>query len=81
MKWSEQYLRIISEYQQCPNIIVLSESLMVIIIIELTVPFEPQITESHKYKMREYEDLCGHISTHKYQSQLYAMQGSSTQSL
>ena len=43
-----------------------SESLMVIIVIELTMPFEPQITESHECKMAKYEDLCGHICIHRY---------------
>ena len=85
IKGGEHYHRIISEYQQCPDIMVCSESLMVIIIIELKVPFEPWITESHEYKMAKYEDLCGHICTHRYEAQLYAVvvgaRGFPTQSL
>ena len=47
---------------------------MVIIIIQLTVPFEPQITESHEYKMAKYEYLYGHICIHRYEAQLYAVE-------
>ena len=74
IKGGEQYTRIISEYQQYPDIMVWSESLMVIIIIELTVPFEPQITESHEYKIAQYENLCGHICTHRKEAKLYAVE-------
>ena len=63
VKGGEQYLRIISEHQQHPNIMVLSECLRVIIIIGLIVPFDPQINESHEYKIAKYKDLCGHICT------------------
>ena len=73
-KGDEQYPRIKYEYKQHPNIVVWSESLMVIIIIELTVPFESQITESHEYKMAKYENLCGHICTHRHEANLYAVE-------
>ena len=53
--------------------------------IELAVTFEPQITESHEYKMTKYEDFCSHIHTHRYEAQLYAVEvgsrGLPTQSL
>ena len=69
IKGGEQYHRIISEYQQCPDIMVWSESLMVIIIIELTVPFGLQIIKSYEYKVAKYEDLCGHnICTHRHEA-------------
>ena len=43
IKGGKQYPKVISEYQQHPNIVVQSESLLVIIIIELTMPYELQI--------------------------------------
>ena len=72
IKGGEQYLRIISEYQQCPDIIVWSESLMVIIIIELTVPFEPQNTENHEHKMIKYKDLHDHTYTQVWSPVVYS---------
>ena len=35
------------------------------------MPFKPWITESHRYKMANYEDLCGHICMHRHEVQLY----------
>ena len=56
-----------------------------IVIKELTVPFEGQITKIREYKMAKYENLCGPICTHMYDVQLYAVEvgarGFPTQSL
>ena len=44
------------------------ESLMVIIIIEFTVPFKPRVTKSHEYKMAKYKDLYSHVHMHRYEA-------------
>ena len=40
-----------------PDLIIMSESCKILVVVELTVPYETNMSESHEYKVAKYEEL------------------------
>ena len=57
-----------------PDICVLSESEKKLYIIELTVPFEPNIPKSHQYKVDKYTPLANDVRENGYEPILLALE-------
>ena len=54
---NDYYSKTISSKGLRPDIILLSRANLKIIVVELSIPFESQVDQSHEYKTRKYEDL------------------------
>ena len=56
------YPEVISRTDLRPDAVLISDSSRSIILIELTVPYETNMSESHEYKSAKYEGLVQEIS-------------------
>ena len=70
----DAYPEIIKSSGQRPDIVVYSESLKSVIMVELTVPFETRIEFQHQYKMAKYEDLANQIRKSGYAAVIMAVE-------
>jgi hypothetical protein len=57
-----------------PDIIVMSNKNKTIIVIELTVPYESRMSESHELKLAKYEDLASQLQKKGYKTHLIAVE-------
>ena len=57
-----------------PDMVVYSESSRTMIVIELTVPFESNISSSHEYKLAKYEGLLKEIHKYGYRTHMFAVE-------
>ena len=64
--WRINYPRIISSKGFRPDIVLLSKATNKIIVVELTIPYESKMEESHTYKTSKYEDLKAELEKEGY---------------
>jgi hypothetical protein len=57
-----------------PDIVVTSIRTKVIVIIELTVPYESNMSGSHEFKLAKYEDLVAQLHRQGYKTHLFAVE-------
>ena len=55
--WRNDYPKIISSKGLRPDIVLFSKETSKVILVELTIPFESRLEQSHDYKTSKYEDL------------------------
>ena len=55
--WRNDYLKIISNKGLWPDIVLFSKKNSKVILLELTIPFESRLEQSHDYKTSKYEYL------------------------
>ena len=70
----DPYPKFIKESGQRPDIVLYSEHLKKVIMVELTVPYESRIEHQHQYKMAKYEDLAGRIKKEGYTVKVLAVE-------
>jgi len=68
------YPTMITDDNVRPDIAVSSEKSKTVILVELTVPYESNMSESHEYKMAKYEDLVSHLHRKGYKAHLFAVE-------
>jgi hypothetical protein len=68
------YPDVIKDSGMRPDIVITSERIKTVIIVELTVPYESNMSESHEFKMAKYEDLVSQVHTKGYKTQLFAVE-------
>jgi len=68
------YPQVIRDTNLRPDAVVLSETAKTIVLIELTVPYETNMSESHEYKLAKYEQLVHSLSTAGYSTHLFAVE-------
>ena len=57
-----------------PDIVLTSEAGKVCIVVELTVPFESNMSERHEIKLAKYEGLCTELRRHGFKTLLFAVE-------
>ena len=57
-----------------PDVVLSSESSRTIVTIELTVPYESNMSESHELKMAKYEGLKEEIQERGYKTHMFAVE-------
>ena len=57
-----------------PDILVTSKSSKIILLIELTVPWEDRIDEAHEHKMSEYEPIVTEARNKNWKAQYFAVE-------
>ena len=55
--WHKDYPKTISSKGLQPDIVLLSKANLKIIVVELSMPYESRVDQSHEYKTSKYEDL------------------------
>jgi len=68
------YSEILKDFSERPDIILTSESSKTTAIIELTVPFECNMSDRHEFKMAKYEGLCRELHRRGYKTHLHAVE-------
>ena len=68
------YPQMIKESGQRPDIVLYSESLGSVIMVELTVPYETRIEHQHQYKLAKYDDLANHLRKSGYKAKILAVE-------
>ena len=64
--WRNDYPKIISSKGLRPDIVLFSKENSKIILVELTIPFESRLEQSHVYKTSKYEDLKRELEKEGY---------------
>ena len=70
----KEYPDVIKESGLRPDMVLISESSRTVVIVELTVPYESNMSESHEFKMAKYEGLAREIRQKGYRTQLFAVE-------
>ena len=68
------YPAMISECGVRPDIVVSSDRNKTVIIVELTVPYESNMSRSHEFKTAKYEELASHVHRKGYKTHLIAVE-------
>ena len=68
------YSDLIADCGDRPDIVVTSESSKTVIVIELTVPYETNMSGSHEFKMAKYEGLVTRMHGKGYRVHLFAIE-------
>ena len=64
--WLNDYTKIISNKGLRPDIVLFSKENSNVILVELTIPFESRLEQSHDYKTSKYEDLKKELEKEGY---------------
>ena len=64
------YLDIIKKSNSRPDMVLVSGKRKTVVLIELTVPFESNMTESHEFRVAKYEDLTSEL----HKTQMFAVE-------
>ena len=64
--WRNDYPKIISNKGLRPDIVLFSKENSKVILVELTIPFESRLEQSHDYKTSKYEDLKNEMEKERY---------------
>ena len=64
--WCIDYPKIISNKGLRPDIVLFSKKNSKVILVELTIPFETRLEQSHVYKTSKYEDLKKELEKEGY---------------
>ena len=64
--WRNDYPKMISNKGLRPDIVLFSKDNSKAILVELTIPFESQLEQSHDYKTSKYEDLKKELEKEGY---------------
>src|SRR5580692_300862 len=70
----KEYPDVIKESGLRPDMVLISKSSRTVVIVELTVPYESNMSESHEFKMAKYEGLAREIRQKGYGTQLFAVE-------
>ena len=68
------YPQAIKESGQRPDIVLYSECLKKMIMVELTVPYESRIDRQHQYKLAKYQDLASQLRRAGYNTKVLAVE-------
>jgi hypothetical protein len=69
-----EYPTVIKESGLRPDMVLISETSRTIVVVELTVPYESNMSESHEFKLAKYEGLMNDIHRKGYRTQLFAVE-------
>ncbi|XP_013776226.1 uncharacterized protein LOC106461004 [Limulus polyphemus] len=69
-----QYPEVIARTSFRPDLVLYSESTRTIVAIELTVPYKTRMSESHEYKLANYEKSMKVIQDKGYITRLFAVE-------
>jgi len=69
-----KYPAIITTRGARPDIVLISETCRTVIAIELTVPFESNMSESHEFKLAKYEPLRDALHATGYTTHMFAVE-------
>jgi len=68
------YPAMVAECGARPDIVVTSEQQKAAVVIELTVPYETNMSGSHEFKLAKYEELARHLRMKGYKPHLFAVE-------
>ena len=68
------YPHAVKKSGQRPDIVLYSEILLKMILVELTVPYESRIEERHQYKLAKYDDLASQVRSAGYAARVMAVE-------
>lgn len=68
------YPQVIRQSNCRPDIVLISQATRMAVIIELTVPFETNMSGSHEFKLAKYEALVSELHEENFKSQLFAVE-------
>ena len=68
------YPDVIKKSNVRPDMVLVSEKSKTVVVIELTVPFESNMGESHEFKLAKYEELMADLHKSGYKSQIFAIE-------
>jgi hypothetical protein len=69
-----EYPELIKESGLRPDMVLISDSSRTVVIIELTVPYESNMSGSHELKKAKYEGLTSEIQRRGYRTWLFAVE-------
>ena len=68
------YPDMISDFGMRPDIVVSSDMNKTVIMVELTVPYEANMSGSHEFKTAKYEELASHVQRKGFKTHLLAVE-------
>ena len=68
------YPEIIRDTNLRPDMVLTSEKSRSVVVIELTVPYEANMSENHEYKLAKYEGLRHEIHNKGYKTRMFAVE-------
>ena len=68
------YPDVISRTSLRPDAVLISEASHIVVLVELTVPYETNVSESHQYKAAKYEGLLQEIRNAGYKTYIYPVE-------
>ena len=57
-----------------PDLVISSEEAKRMVIVELTVPYESRIPDSHEFKIAKYEELCKEVRRAGFRVDFFAVE-------
>lgn len=69
-----KYPAVIAEAGVRPDVVVISENSKTAVLVELTVPFETNMDQSHEFKIGKYEDLRDVLQKKGYKTYMFAVE-------
>lgn len=73
-KKKRKYPAVIAEAGVRPDVVVISENSKTAVLVELTVPFETNMDQSHEFKIAKYEDLRDVLQRKGYKTYMFAVE-------
>ena len=67
------YPDVIKKSNVRPDMVLVSEKSKTVVVIELTVPFESNMGESHEFKLAKYLELMADLLKSGYKTQMFAV--------
>ena len=68
------YPDVITDSNLRPDMVLTSEKNRTVVVIELTVPYEANMSENHEYKLAKYEGLRHEIHSKGYKTHMFAVE-------
>ena len=68
------YPEVITKTNLRPDAVLISEASRTVVLVELTVPYETNMNESHEYKAAKYEGLVQEIRQAGYRPHLFPVE-------
>jgi hypothetical protein len=69
-----EYPEVVKQSGLRPDMVLSSESSRTLVMVELTVPYESNMSESHEFKLAKYEGLTSDIRKQGYKTLLFAVE-------